>query len=105
MSYTKRTCYACGYRDIQPNMRQVDVKVKSGSSKKGLTAREVTFGILGSEESNKAINKWMFSPNKRNYYRNKKVWVCSDCAKSSSLEGIGFGWYLVIGMALIYFFL
>lgn len=103
MSFTKRTCTSCGYRDIQPNMVQTEIEYQSGSSIKGITGREAAGWLLGSKTSEKAVNKWLFSPNKRNYTRKRKVWLCDNCAKQAG--GSSFSWFPVIGAILVLWFL
>lgn len=79
MAYTKRTCYHCGWRDIQPNMYQREVEYTSGSSNTALSGRTWFGFLLGEKKSASRISTWLFAPNKRTYKRRKKVWVCSKC--------------------------
>lgn len=82
MAYTKRTCHNCGYRDIQPNMRQVEIKYKSGSSSAGLSNRAVISSIFGSDSGAKQVQNWATGKSKRNYHRTRKVWECAGgCGK------------------------
>jgi hypothetical protein len=104
MSYTKRTCHSCGYRDIQPNMVQREIQYKSGSSKRGIGGREVLGTLIGNEKSEKAIQNWMSTSSKRNYTRTRKVWMCPSCAKASNNNDSGYetiiGICIVIGIIL-----
>lgn len=87
MSYTKRTCHYCGYRDIQPNMTQVEIEYTSGSSNTGLPKRTVASWLAGNDKARKDVGKYLFSPNKRTYKRRRKVWACDQCTgKSGSTE-------------------
>ena len=87
MAYTKRTCHSCGFRDIQPNMKQETVQVKVGSSTTGMNKRTVAGAFLmGDKKSGAQIRKYLFAPNKRNYTRNRQVWVCKNCSKSNSSD-------------------
>lgn len=88
MSYTKRTCHSCGYRDIQPNMVQVEIEYVSGTSNTGITKRTVFGSILGAKNSSRQLGKWLLSPTKRVYKRRKKVWSCTTCAKTRSDGGV-----------------
>lgn len=83
MSHTKRTCYECGYRDIQPNMYKKVISVESGSSNTGLTTRSLV-GSLFSDKSAKEVHKYFLSPNKRTYKRNKTVYICQGCEGSET---------------------
>jgi len=79
MAYSRRTCTKCGYKDIQPNMKQVDIQVKSGKSEAGLSKRALAGAFLGeSKKSQRQVGNWLSGNTKRQYYRNKTVWVCGD---------------------------
>lgn len=87
MAYTKRTCHKCGFRDIQPNMKQETVQVKVGSSTTGMNKRTVAGAFLmGDKKSGNQIRKYLFAPNKRDYTRNRQVWMCKNCSKSNSSD-------------------
>ena len=83
MSYTKRTCHKCGYRDIQPNMKQIEIEYVSGSSQAELSGRAVaTAAIFGSKKGGNQVANWLTGNTKRQYKRKKLVWVCySNCGK------------------------
>jgi hypothetical protein len=80
MAYTRRTCGKCGFRDIQPNMRQRTITYESGSSVSGASKRTWLGVALGDKASANAIKRSWFNSSKRKYFRNKKVWVCKKCA-------------------------
>jgi hypothetical protein len=74
--YTRRTCHYCGMRDIQPNMQQKNISVKSGSSKSGIGFGTLAGAFLGHKASSRAIGRAVFNSSKRNYTRNKLIWAC-----------------------------
>lgn len=82
MSYTKRTCVKCGFRDIQPRMRQREVYVESGRSKKGASGATFLGHLLGDKRSSRSINDWMFNNGQRTYFRKKQIWLCPSCVKT-----------------------
>lgn len=84
MTYAKRTCTKCGFRDIQPNMKQIEVEYESGSSQAGLSTRAVVGTIFGSEGSAKQVNNWISGNTKRQYKRKRNIWVCSNGCKKVS---------------------
>jgi hypothetical protein len=108
--YTRRTCAACGARDIQPNMVQKEIRVKTGRADTGLSFGVVAGSLLGSEMSQKKLKRRMFANNRRNYTRFKKVWVCKECVndiKSDVDTEFGFAakfviWSIVIAIGLLY---
>jgi hypothetical protein len=75
--YTRRTCHYCGMRDIQPNMQQKTITVKSGSSKSGVGVSTLAGAFLGHKASSRAIGRTVFNSSKRNYTRDKQIWACS----------------------------
>ena len=81
MAYTKRTCHKCGYRDIQPNMKQIEVEYTTGSSQAALSGRAVATSMLfGSKKGGNQVANWFTGNTKRQYKRKKLVWVCySNC--------------------------
>lgn len=81
MSYTRRTCVDCGYRDIQPNMIRVEREVKTGKSQGSTSIMTWIGALFGHRPSQRAIGRHIFNSAKRNYYRVRKVWLCPDCAK------------------------
>lgn len=85
MSYVKRTCRECGYKDIQPNMYRSSIRYKSGSSNTGITKRTLFSSLLGSPEGNRQLGKYLFFPNKRDYYRNREIWLCTNCALDAGI--------------------
>lgn len=86
MAYTKRTCHHCGFKDIQPNMTQVEIEYTSGTSNTGLPKRTVGAWLMGNDKARKDVGKYLFSPNKRVYKRRRKVWVCNECNTSSNSD-------------------
>ena len=75
-TYANRTCTQCGWKSIQPNMKQVSVEYKSGSSEAGLSKRAIAGSLLGGKNASKQVNNWISGNSKRQYKRTKKVWVC-----------------------------
>ena len=63
--YANRTCTVCGIRRPQPNMRQIERKVKTGNS--GYSA-----------SFNPQRKKSIRINSGRNYYRTKTFWECKD---------------------------
>jgi hypothetical protein len=100
--YVHRTCVECGKRDIQPNMVQKKVKVKTGRSDTGLSFGIVAGSFLGNKRSLNKLNQRIFANNRRNYTRFKNIWLCKFCAETykedqESFYGIaGFGVVLII---------
>jgi len=80
MSYTKRTCHDCGYKDIQPNMYRVEVTKRTGTSTTGFAKRSLFGALLGDQRSGRQVGKALFAPNKRVYHRTREVWKCGVCA-------------------------
>lgn len=79
MSYSKRTCYKCGYKDIQPNMSQIEIEYNSGSSQAGLSGRAlISSTIFGSDKAANQVKNWFTGNTKRQYKRKKIVWQCSS---------------------------
>jgi len=78
MAYSKRTCNKCGFRNLQPNMRQEKIEYVSGTSQAGLSTRAVLGGLLGSEKSAKQVTNWASGNSKRQYKRTRLVWVCAN---------------------------
>lgn len=78
MSYSRRTCHKCGYKDIQPNMKQIEVEYQSGTSQKAISTGAVVGHLLGDKRSSRQIGDAIFGTSKRKYKRNRKVWVCAD---------------------------
>mgnify|MGYP005987481539 CR=1 FL=1 len=94
MSYTKRTCTQCGYRDIQPNMKQISENYTSGYSQKAISGRSIAGAFLGDPRAQRQNGDWLFGNTKRKYTRNRKVWVCKNgcgVATNESSSGSSFG--------------
>lgn len=87
MSYAKKTCNMCGFRDIQPNMYRVEKEVYVGSGNTGLSGRTWIGAAFGYKRSQRQIGKYFLAPNKRNYKRRREVWMCADCAGASTFGG------------------
>ena len=83
MSYSKKTCNKCGWRDIQPNMKQIEIEYESGSSKDaGSMSTYVAATFFNDKAASRRLNKTTWANNKRKYTRKRKVWVCkSNCGK------------------------
>lgn len=87
MSYSKRTCYKCGYKDIQPNMRQLEIEYNSGSSQAGLSSRAlISSTIFGSDKATNQVKNWFSGNTKRQYKRKKIVWQCSSNCGSKPIN-------------------
>ena len=84
MSYTKRTCVHCGFRDIQPNMRQASIQYNSGTSEKKISKGSLVGAFLGDKRSAYQVQDSMFGVSKRQYKRNKEVWICRNCNDNGS---------------------
>ena len=65
MAYSNRTCVKCGYRSIQPNMKQIKIKYESGSSTAGLSKRAIAGSLLGAKKANNQVANWMSGNSKR----------------------------------------
>ena len=93
MAYSKRTCEKCGYRSIQPNMKQIEIEYNSGSSHAGMSKRALGFALLGEKKANNQLGNWMSGNTKRKYMRKRKVWVCDDvgCGSNAQHNKSGFG--------------
>jgi hypothetical protein len=88
MSYSKRTCNQCGYKDIQPNMKQVEIDYISGSSQAELSGRALLSATLfGSKKGSNQVNNWLTGNTKRQYKRKRLVWVCNDnCGRKNEVN-------------------
>jgi len=85
MSYTKRTCARCGFRDIQPNMKQVTESYTSGYSQKAISGRSIVGAFLGDPRAQRQNAGWLVGSTKRKYTRNRQVWVCkSNCGNKTT---------------------
>lgn len=84
MSYTKKTCEDCGWRDVQPKMVQVNRQSVSGSSKQKATFSTYFFGASGNKTAEKAVHRSLTGAGTREYKRNRKAWLCKSCARKSS---------------------
>jgi len=79
MSYTKRRCNKCGFTDIQPNMRQIDVEYDVGSSSAAISKRSFFSAVLlDNKAAQKQNTNWLTGNTKRKYKRKRKVWVCGN---------------------------
>ena len=95
MSYTKRTCHHCGKRDIQPNMRKVQIEYTSGTSQKTMSTGSVVGALLGDKRSQQQNGDSIFGTSKRKYKRKKDVWVCGDCGDTGGRRRKGTFWSLM----------
>ena len=86
MSYTKRTCVRCGYRDIQPNMKQITESYTSGYSQKAISNRSIVGAFLGDPRAQRQNADWLLGNTKRKYTRNRRVWVCKSNCGSKPTE-------------------
>ena len=86
MSYAKKTCNICGYRDEQPNMYRVEKDVYVGSGNTGLSGRTWLGAAIGYKKSQRQIGRYFLAPSKRNYTRRREVWMCGDCAGKTSIS-------------------
>jgi len=79
MSYTKRRCNKCGFTDIQPNMKQVEVEYEVGSSGAAISKRSFFSALLFENKSAQRQNtNWLTGSTKRKYKRKRRVWVCKS---------------------------
>ena len=81
MSYAKKTCNICGWRDEQPNMYRVEKDVYVGHTTAGLKGRTILGALFGYKPSQRKVGRYLFAPNKRKYIRRREVWMCVDCAR------------------------
>ena len=87
MAYTKRTCHKCGFRNIQPNMRQEEIEYVSGSSQAGLSTRAVIGAtLLNDDRAGRQIANWATGNTKRQYKRKKHVWVCANGCNNTQIS-------------------
>ena len=80
MSYAKKTCNTCGFRDIQPNMYRTEKSRVTGSSKTKITSGNLVGFALGQKNSKRKISNTLFANNKRQYTRKSVVWMCYECS-------------------------
>ena len=108
MTYTRRTCSKCGYRDIQPNMRKRTVTYESGSSESGVSKRTWLGVFFGDNASARAVKRNWFNSSKRKYYRNRNVWMCKKCAGKEDESAKQQAWsdriYFLITAAFVFWF-
>jgi hypothetical protein len=79
MSYTKRRCNKCGFTDIQPNMKQIEVEYEVGSSSAAISKRSFFTALLFDDKSAQRQNtNWLTGNTKRKYKRKRRVWVCGN---------------------------
>ena len=84
MSYTKRRCNKCGFTDIQPNMKQIEVEYEVGSSSAAISKRSFFTALLFENKSAQRQNtNWLTGNTKRKYKRKRRVWVCGNgCSRN-----------------------
>jgi hypothetical protein len=80
MSYAKKSCNICGFRDIQPNMYRTEKSRVTGSSKTKITTGNLVGLALGQKNSKRKISNTLFANNKRQYTRKSVVWMCYECS-------------------------
>lgn len=79
MAYTKRRCNKCGFTDIQPNMKQIEVEYEVGSSSAAISKRSFFSAVLFENKSAQRQNtNWLTGNTKRKYKRKRQVWVCGN---------------------------
>lgn len=79
MSYTRRRCNKCGFTDIQPNMKQIEVEYEVGSSSAAISKRSFFTALLFENKSAQRQNtNWLTGNTKRKYKRKRRVWVCGN---------------------------
>jgi len=78
--YTTRACADCGIRLPQPEMFQREDFVRVGNSKSGISIFTFLGALFGRKDSARAIGKWLWNSNQRNYNRKKTLWVCGECS-------------------------
>lgn len=93
MAYANRTCVQCGYKSVQPNMKQIEIEYESGSSTAGMSKRAVGFALLGDKKANNQFGNWMSGNSKRKYMRKRKIWVCNyvGCGDNAPRNKSSFG--------------
>ena len=84
MTYAKKTCYDCGQRDIQPNMKRVTI-----------TKTNTSHGY--SHKTKKATSS-------RAYVNKRKVFVCKSCADARTKSTINTWLFLIATGIVIYFY-
>ena len=80
MSYSKKTCNICGWRDIQPRMYRAQKSVKAYTSRDGIGAGTLIGALVDNKASKRRLNKVVFANNKRTHTAHRTVWMCGDCA-------------------------
>jgi hypothetical protein len=83
MSYTKRTCSKCGFRNNQPYMKQIEIEYNSGSSQSSISTGSLIGAWLGDERAKRQNANALFGVSKRKYKRKRKVWVCANGCNNS----------------------
>lgn len=101
MSYAKKTCNICGYRDEQPNMYRVEKDVYTGSGNTGLSGRTWLGAAIGYKKSQRQIGRYFLAPSKRNYTRRREVWMCGDCAGKSGMGDTTFAAWVTVGLVIL----
>lgn len=102
MAYRKCTCYSCGKIDTQPNMNRRTIQVDSGSSQAGLSGRAVATSMLfNSKKGGNQVANWITGNTKRNYKRNREVWLCDSCAGTIKLPSKGIGGFVVKTLSVV----
>lgn len=87
VEYGKKTCYNCGRRDIQPNMRRVQITKDVGSSRSTMDGTTILGAILGVKSAGRAFSRSFWHAGSRSYTRKATVWCCKSCAGNSSVFG------------------
>lgn len=90
MSYTKRRCNKCGFTDIQPNMKQIEVEYEVGSSSAAISKRSFFTALLFENKSAQRQNtNWLTGNTKRKYKRKRRVWVCGNGCSNKVQQSTG----------------
>lgn len=84
VKYANKSCNNCGIKKPANEMFKTTKSFKSGTSNTSISWFRTIWGIgIGDKGAERQFKKFLFSPNKRVYRRNREVWVCSkSCARA-----------------------
>ena len=84
IKYANKTCNNCGIQKPANEMFKTMKSFKSGTSNTSISWFRTIWGIgVGDKGAERQFKKFILSPSKRVYTRNREVWVCSkSCAKA-----------------------
>ena len=83
VKYANKSCNNCGIKKPANEMFKTNKSFKSGTSNTSISWFRTILGIgIGDKGAERQFKKFLFSPSKRVYRRNREVWVCSkSCAR------------------------